>query len=269
MTESFSALEWSRRGGVALRVLYHATVRAVRVAHPNAALAILFEILRALTLVIAIMAFLHVLDIQQMLLRGNAMVSVLSGVSLFLIHTGAMSAAFGAAGSGRALRHPGLSPMILTIAEALASLYVQVLALIVGLSLVHLAYAPVQIDDPAGATLALALAWFSGVGAGVLAGSMRPLAPKFMQIVVSFYARGNMFFSGKLVLAAGLSALVLPYFLWNPLFHCIDQARGAVFINYTARVTTLTYPAVFGAVCFLFGMMIRHRLQMNARLFNL
>ncbi len=96
-------------------------------------------------------------------------------------------------------------------------------------------------------------------GAGVLAVSLRPYAPKLVQITGSFYARGNMFFSGKMVLASGLSASVLQYFLWNPLFHVIDQARAAVFINYTATTTNLLYPFAVRAVCLLLGLMIGQR----------
>jgi ABC-type polysaccharide/polyol phosphate export permease len=38
---------------------------------------------------------------------------------------------------------------------------------------------------------------------------------------------------------AGLHAAL---FIWNPLFHIIDQARGFVFINYNPHYTSISYP---------------------------
>jgi hypothetical protein len=43
------------------------------------------------------------------------------------------------------------------------------------------------------------------------------------------------------------------------LFHVIDQARGAVFINYAATTTNLTFPLLVGATCLLLGLMIDRR----------
>ena len=256
-----SSLSEFRRGGAAfLSVLYHATVRDIRSAHANAFIAIGSEILQALVLVILIMVFLNALGIGQLMVRGNAMVSVLTGVFLFLVHTRAFGRVIASAvPAGRMVRHRSTPPILLYLSAALASLYIQTLALTVMLFATHVLYEPVVIDAPQRAAAAMGLAWFSGLGAGVLAVSLRPYAPKALQIAARFYARGNMFFSGKMVLAGGLSAAVLQYFLWNPLFHTIDQARGAVFINYTATTTNLFYPFATGAVCLLLGLMIGQR----------
>ena len=67
-----------------------------------------------------------------------------------------------------------------------------------------------------------------------------------------------MVFSGKMFLASTLPGYLLPMFIWNPLFHSIDQARGYTFVNYNARVTNLTYPIVVTLVLILVGMMIEH-----------
>lgn len=248
-------------GGAAfLSVLYHATVRDIRSAHANAFIAIGSEIVQALVLVILIMVFLNALNIGQLMVRGNAMLSVLTGVFLFLVHTRAFSRVIAsAAKAGKMVRHRSTPPVLLYLSAALASLYIQILALMVMLFATHVLFEPVMIDAPPRAALAVGLAWFSGLGTGVLAVSLRPYAPKLLQIAAQFYARSNMFFSGKMVLASGLSATVLQYFLWNPLFHTIDQARGAVFINYTATVTNLFYPFATGALCLLLGLMIGQR----------
>lgn len=249
-----------RGGAVFLSVLYHATVRDIRSAHANAFIAIGSEIAQALVLVILIVLFLNALNTGQLMVRGNAMLSVLTGVFLFLVHGRTFGRVVGSAvAAGRMVRQRSTPPILLYLSAALASLYIQILALMVMLLATHALFEPVTIDAPPQAAVAMGLAWFSGLGAGVLAVSLRPYAPKLLQIAAGFYSRSNMFFSGKMVLASGLSSTVLQFFLWNPLFHTIDQARGAVFINYTATVTNLFYPFGVGAACLLLGLMIGQR----------
>ena len=44
-------------------------------------------------------------------------------------------------------------------------------------------------------------------------------------------------------------------FSWNPLFHCIDQARGYTFINYMPRNTSAEYPLMIGIILLMLGLM--------------
>lgn len=242
-------------------VCYSSTLRDLRRGHANAAIAILSEMLQAIILLAVILTFLHVLNLGQMMLRGNAALSILTGVFLFLIHTRTVIKVAMSTTNAAQLLHRPLSPRALYFGAALSGLYVHIMALLlVGLG-THVLLTPIVVDNVPLTVGCLLLAWLSGLGAGVLAASIRPIAPKFIQITTSLYARGNMVFSGKMVLAGGLSASALNYFLWNPLFHIIDQARGAIFINYTATTTGLTYPALFGGGCFLLGLMIDFRLR--------
>ncbi|MGA0923681.1 MAG: ABC transporter permease, partial [Lutimaribacter sp.] len=48
---------------------------------------------------------------------------------------------------------------------------------------------------------------------------------------------------------------MLNMFDWNPLFHCIDQARGYVFINYFPRNSNWEYPLWVGLVLLMIGLM--------------
>ena len=48
---------------------------------------------------------------------------------------------------------------------------------------------------------------------------------------------------------------MIALFDWNPLFHCIDQARGEMFLNYTPHYTTLTYPLYVTLACLMVGLM--------------
>lgn len=247
--------------GMFASTCYYATVRDLRRGHANALVAILSEMLQAIILLVVILAFLNVLNIGQMILRGNAVLSILTGIFLFLIHTRTVTKVSGAATNAALFRHAPASPLAFYVGTALSGLYIHILSLLLVGVLAHVFFAPIEIDNVARTVGCVLLAWLCGLGVGVLAAAVRLAAPKFVQIATSFYARGNMVFSGKMVLAGGLSAAVLNYFLWNPLFHIIDQARGAIFINYTATTTNLIYPAVFGATCFLLGLMIEHRLR--------
>ena len=56
------------------------------------------------------------------------------------------------------------------------------------------------------------------------------------------YTRANMIVSGKMFVANALPAYILSFFIWNPLYHIIDQSRGFVFINYTPHHSSITYP---------------------------
>jgi ABC-type polysaccharide/polyol phosphate export permease len=48
---------------------------------------------------------------------------------------------------------------------------------------------------------------------------------------------------------------MLVMFDWNPLFHCIDQARGFVFINYNPHYSSVSYPVYVTIALIMIGLM--------------
>jgi ABC-type polysaccharide/polyol phosphate export permease len=64
-----------------------------------------------------------------------------------------------------------------------------------------------------------------------------------------------MVFSGKMFVANQTPMYILSIFMWNPLFHCIDQTRGFMFLNYEPRYTSITYPIVTTFVLIVIGLM--------------
>jgi len=48
---------------------------------------------------------------------------------------------------------------------------------------------------------------------------------------------------------------ILVVFIWNPLFHCIDQTRGYMFLNYDPRYTSALYPLITTFVLIVIGLM--------------
>jgi ABC-type polysaccharide/polyol phosphate export permease len=61
--------------------------------------------------------------------------------------------------------------------------------------------------------------------------------------------------SGKMFVANTLPAYMLAMFDWNPLFHCIDQMRGFVFVNYLPRNSSIEYPLYVTIVLMMIGML--------------
>ena len=65
--------------------------------------------------------------------------------------------------------------------------------------------------------------------------------------------------SGKFFVANAVPGWVRFYFDWNPLFHLVDQLRGAVFVNYTARQTSLEYPMAVAFALLVLGHMLARK----------
>jgi ABC-type polysaccharide/polyol phosphate export permease len=72
--------------------------------------------------------------------------------------------------------------------------------------------------------------------------AIKPWAPKLAPMLMMVLTRANIFASGKMMVGNMLSFSLLAMFDWNPLFHIIDQMRGAVFLNYIPRNSSVSYP---------------------------
>ena len=51
-------------------------------------------------------------------------------------------------------------------------------------------------------------------------------------------------------------SFMLAMFDWNPLFHCVDQARGVMFINYSLIHSNLSYPLKVVLVPVIIGLVL-------------
>lgn len=237
-------------------LIFHASVRQLRKSNGNAILGLLLEIAQSLMLVLVMYFLFSVLGLRRIAVRGDFMLYVMSGVFLFMTHIKAIGAVSGADGpTSPMMMHAPMNPIISICSAALASLYQQVLAASVILFFYHAVITPITIDDPAGVIGAFLLAWFSGVGLGMVFLSARPWQPEAMSIIIPLYKRLNMIASGKMVLANNTKAEMRALFDWNPLFHTIDQSRGFMFLNYTPRYTSIEYALKFSLVCLMIGLM--------------
>jgi ABC-type polysaccharide/polyol phosphate export permease len=246
-TQSFIAM---------LAVVYHSIVRSARSGHRNAIVALLLNMMQGVMLVGMFFLFFRVLGMRSSPIRGDMLLFLITGVFLFLTHIKAVKEVAGAGSSTSAMMlHGPMNTIIAIIAAAMACLYQQFLTLVFVLGIYHAAFAPVVIDDPIPAFGFFLLAWFTGCTMGLLFLALRPWFPKFTTILMQLYRRSNMIFSGKMVVVNTMPAHLLPFFEWNPLFHTIDQIRGAVFLHYNPHVTSTTYPLYLALVCLMIGLM--------------
>lgn len=237
-------------------LIYHSIVRNVRKTHGNALMAIVMNMLQVAILVLAFYVLFSVLGLRQAALRGDFLLYILSGIFLYMTHAKTLGAVVGSEGpASPMMKHAPMNTIIAIMSAALSTLYIQVLSLFVILFVYDVAVTPFEIQDPASAFAMIMLAWFTGLGLGVLLLSIKPWFPTFVSVFTTIYQRANMIASGKMFVANTLPAYMLAMFDWNPLFHCIDQSRGYVFINYFPRYSSWEYAFWVGIVLLMIGLM--------------
>ena len=239
-----------------VELIYHGTVRQLRKSHGNAVIGLLMNILQSMIFVLGFYVMFTVLGLRGAALRGDFMLYIMSGVFLFMTHTKAMQAVSGSEGPASAMmQHSPMNTIIAITSAALASLYIQILSVIVILFVYYTFSTPFVIAEPIAALGILLLAWLTGVAVGLVFLAAKPWSPSFVGVATIVYARANMIASGKMFVANTLPPAMLAMFDWNPLFHCIDQMRGAVFINYTPHNSSIEYPIYACLALVMIGLM--------------
>lgn len=239
-----------------LLLIYHATVRDVRKAHGNAVVGLLMNIVQAMVFVAAFYAMFEILGIRGTALRGDFLLYLMTGIFLFLTFNKTMAAVIRSEGpASPMMQHAPMNTVVAIGAAALGTLYIQMLSMTAILVMYHAGFAPITVHDPAGTLAMLLLSWFSGLSVGMVFLALRPWMPGFVTIASTVFQRVNMLASGKMFVANMLPGYMLAMFDWNPLFHCIDQARGFAFINYNPHFTSIGYPLYLSLALIMIGLM--------------
>jgi ABC-type polysaccharide/polyol phosphate export permease len=240
-----------------LGLIYHSVVRNIRTEHRNALIGLLMNMLQTIIFVGVFYFMFSVLGLKGSAIRGDFLIYIMSGIFLFMTHNKAMSAVVGSEGPASAMmKHAPMNTIIAITSSAIAALYTQILSMTIVLYLYHVIFGPIKILDPIGALGMVILAWFTGAAVGVVLLSLKPWFPDFVKIASSFYARANMITSGKMFVANTLPGHLLAMFDWNPLFHCIDQARGFAFVNYNPHYSSISYPLTVAVILIMVGLML-------------
>ena len=246
----------ARSAFVIAGLVFHGAVRNVRKTHHNAVVGVLINMGQSLALLAGFYLSFEFFGMRSMAVRGDYLLYLMSGIFVFMMHVKTAGAVFGAEGpASPMMMHAPMNTTIAILSAALGALYTQVLSALVIIGAYHAAVTPVEINEPVGAFLMLLLAWFSGVGVGMVFVGMRPWSPRLASVLKQGYARINMIASGKMFLANNMPAALRDLFDWNPLFHIIDQGRGYLFLNYVPHYTNATHALVFTFVCLVLGLM--------------
>ena len=237
-------------------LIFHSIVRSVRKTHNNAFVAIFLNILQMVIFVMAFYVMFSLLGLRKTAIRGDFMIYLMSGIFLFLTHTKTLGAVVGSEGpSSPMMLHAPMNTIIAIISAAFGALYIQLLSLFCILFVYHVAITPFIIDDWIGTFAMLLLAWFTGAALGLVLFALKPWFPSAVGVMTTVYQRANMIASGKMFVANALPSFMLSIFDWNPLFHCIDQARGFAFINYYPHHTNWKYALWVGIILLMLGLM--------------
>lgn len=237
-------------------LIFHAVVRSVRQGHSNAFIALGKNMLQIVVFVGMFYAMFSIMGLRRMAIRGDFLLYIMSGIFLFMVHIKAVGAVAGAEGANSPMmKHAPMNTIVALVASAVGSLYTQLLTLSLVLFGYHVAFKPLEIEDPGGAFGMVMLAWFTGCAVGLVFYAMKPWFPTAVGIMTTVYQRANMIASGKMFVANSLPASMLAIFDWNPLFHTIDQCRGYVFRNYFPHNSDWHYAMWVGIVLIMIGLM--------------
>ncbi len=237
-------------------LIFNQAVRDVRKNHGNAIIGLLLNIVQTMILVAVFMLIFVFSGMSGSAVRGDALIYLMTGVFLFMAHIKVLGAVSAAEGPTSAMmKHRPMNPIVAIGGAALAELYIQTLSVVVILFLYHVIWTPVEVYMPIAAFSMLLAGWLAGVAIGVILYALKPWAPSASKLLTQVISRINMIASGKFFLANSLPESFLTYFMWNPLFHAIDQARGFAFINYTPMHTSALYPLLFSLVALFLGLL--------------
>jgi len=226
-----------------LTLLFATTVREIRNSTGASQLGLVMNILKTLAFVAVFYLLFVVVGRRDAGLRGDTMLFLLSGVLLFRLHSDTVGRVRGAVSGNRALiNYEPAKSIIFVWARALAALYEIFLVSILMLGVYALATGGVEIHRASHLIAPVLLAWTAGVGVGMIL-MYAEAHLSWFPLIGQFYQRIVMFTSGKFFVANAIPSVALPYLFWNPLFHAIDIARGALFVNYEPRNTSLEFLA--------------------------
>lgn len=240
-----------------LELIHLNIVRNQRAKHKNAVVGFVIDLLQTVGLLMMFLLLIRFLGTRAGIIRGDIVLFMMTGVFLYRAHVKAIGSTFSSAeATDGMLMHAPLNTIVLIISSALSVLYTQILTAATLLYLYHAAVTPITIDDPVGVMAMFLLNWMSGCAIGLFFYSLKPWAPRAVAMVLMIYQRAMLIASGKMFLANAMPGFIVQWFLWNPLFHTIDQARGYTFINYNPHYTSPVYALWVALPLLMIGLLI-------------
>lgn len=215
------------------------TVRDLRTEHRNASLGILLSVAQPVAAGFIFYLFSEVMGLRPTPIRGDAATFLVLGFLMFFLHTRTVAAVGGAIKKDM-MNHQRATPFLFICVKAFALLYKSLFAVAILLVLNLLARDLWVMQDGLTFLTTMLAAWIGGVAVGTLMMALH-FYVSWAALVQTLYVRTMFFTSGVFFVANGPASGLRDFLGWNPLFHLLDQMRGAVFLNYTARTTDLGY----------------------------
>ena len=241
------------------RLLYIFTAQEARGTSGNFILTIVLRVLTMATLMAGFYLLMSVTGLRNMGGRTDRLLFIMIGIFLFLIHIRTFMLSKGGLDPNSGMNvHPPVTPLLELFSAALGQLYINLISIfIIGLA-IHVFWMPLEVDDPVSLFIAVFWTWLSGIAIGAVFSGLGAFIPVFNMIGQMMIRRVNMLFSGKMFAANTLPPSLIPFFIWNPLFHTIDQGRGAAFRNYVPKYTSIEYVMWFTFVAFVIALLLFH-----------
>ncbi|MEP3667923.1 MAG: hypothetical protein ABJN42_14460 [Roseibium sp.] len=245
--------------------IHEAAAREIRKMNANTGLGIVVNLGQNLIMISVMYCAAWVMGFGASLIRGDYLIYVITGIFLYMVHVKTMAAVSSAEGPlSPGMRNIPINQTVSSLGAAIASLWMQAISVAIIMFLYDALWEPLVFQDLAGMSVMIVLAWISGIGLGMLLTAIRPWSSDVSSLISQLYMRVSMILSGSMFVANALPEMFLPWFMWNPLFHMVDQARGAAFINYNPWFTSAAYAAAMAFAILIVGALAQYNTRVKA-----
>lgn len=183
---------------------------------------------------------------------------LLNGMLLMKLFTGPMNTGMNAIGSNQGLLvYPSVRPLDTFLARFLFELLTTFFSFTVFMIGGMWYGIDVSLGNLDTIFASYLLIWCFGCGLGLIFGVASAHYPETEKIVM-ILQRPLLFVSAVLFPLSAMPADAQKMLLWNPLVHCIELSRNALFPHYSYGDANLTYPAVAAIISLSLGLTFFH-----------
>ncbi len=248
---------------VTFQKLFHYAVGMVRQESGSTSMGFLKAIFETLFMFFSMMLIMLLIRGFGVQIRGEFGFYILSGVSLFLMHNKVIGALLDKKGNDPMLAILSISRGMMIVGSIIHVVYMQfiITALLFMALVIYYGNIPVFNWNMLIFCYLINILWSVSLGSLFLA--LSPLSEYVITKISMVYRRVGMVTSGKMIPGnlLGLMGKFKGLFLINPLFHLIDQTRGALFQHYVPFVSNIYYPIQMSAAVFIVSSIIYFSLK--------
>lgn len=190
---------------------------------------------------------------------------MLTGIVPFTLFKGNMGQLQNAITSNKAmLGFPQVTTFDLIVARAVLETLVILGVFVLLLVMFLVAGIEYRIENPLGVLAACSLLIVTGIGAGFILASLKPLVPSIQQFSSALLGRPLFIGSGLFYPAEAMPEEVRHILLYNPLLHCIELLRNHFFYEMDSPYGSWVYAASWAVGTLLTGLLLHQTLRKRA-----